>query len=244
MTNLILVGPAGSGKTTLTKALGEWMTKEGFSVSYLNLDPGTQFVPYSASFDVRELVTVQELMEKEGLGSNGALIKASEIIEEKMDLILKRIEGTASDFTIIDTPGQMELFLFRRLGPILASGLKGRIASIFTIDPGLLRNHSDFAVLKLMGLVVELRLGVPSIEVINKTDLYGTKRFNELEADFYAGKFSPAGLSEELASRLCAAIETLGKRKRVIAVSGKKGTGMEDLYKSLGELFCSCGDLT
>lgn len=42
MTNLIIVGPAGSGKSTLTKAFGEWLKGDGYTVNYLNLDPLVQ----------------------------------------------------------------------------------------------------------------------------------------------------------------------------------------------------------
>ncbi|MBM5804899.1 MAG: GTPase [Candidatus Verstraetearchaeota archaeon] len=246
MTNLIVVGPAGSGKSTLTKALGGWLEREGYAVSYLNLDPGAESLPYRPSYDVRGLVTVERLMREEGLGPNGALIRAAEITEANLPRILKKIEARErrSDFTIIDTPGQMEIFLFRGLGPKLSTSLRGRTISVSLIDPGLLRGKIDLVVLKLLGLVVELRLGIPSIEVLNKSDLYDRKTLLEFEESIRAGGYRAEGVSGELANQLYGVVEGLEKRRRVVMVSAKKGTGMEDLYKAMGEAFCACGDLT
>jgi hypothetical protein len=245
MTNLIIVGPAGSGKSTLTKALGDWLEREGYAVIYLNLDPGAESLPYRPSYDVRDLVTVEHLMKEEGLGPNGALIRAAEITEANLPKILKKIEPQEkSDFTIIDTPGQMEIFLFRGLGPKLSTRLKGRTLSVFLIDPELLRRKIDLVVLKMLGLVVELRLGVPAIEVINKSDLYHRRTLQEFEESIASGKYRAGGVSGELANQLYGVVEGLEKRRRVVMVSAKKGTGIEDLYKAMGEAFCACGDLT
>jgi len=246
MTNLIMVGPAGSGKSTLTKALGDWLEGEGHAVSYLNLDPGAESLPYRPSYDVRDLVTVERLMKEEGLGPNGALIRAAEITEANLPKILKKIEARErrSDFTIIDTPGQMEIFLFRGLGPKLSTSLRGRTISVFLLDPSLLRGKIDLVVLKLLGLVVELRLGVPSIEVLNKSDLYDRKTIETFEERIRAGEHRTGGISGELANQLYGVLEGLEKRRRMVMVSAKKGTGMEDLYKAMGEAFCACGDLT
>jgi len=245
MTNLIIVGPAGSGKSTLTKAFGEWLKGDGYTVNYLNLDPGAESLPYTPSYDVRDLVTVEQIMKEEGLGPNGALIRAAEITEANLHKILTKIKGKEkSDFTIIDTPGQMEIFLFRGLGPKLSTSLRGRTLSVSIIDPALLRQRIDIVVLKLLGLVIELRLGVPSIEVLNKSDLYEGKTIKEFEESIAARGYRTEGVSGELANQLYGVLEGLEKRRRIVMVSAKKGTGMIDLYKAIGEAFCACGDLT
>ena len=245
MTNLIIVGPAGSGKSTLTKAFGEYLKGEGHTVNYLNLDPGAESLPYNPSYDVRELVTVEQIIKEEGLGPNGALIRAAEITEANLRKILNKIkEEEESGFTIIDTPGQMEIFLFRGLGPKLAAGLRGRTLSVSIIDPALLRRRIDIVVLKLLGLVVELRLGIPSIEVLNKSDLYKGKTIKEFEKSMAARGYRTEGVSGELANQLYGVLEGLEKRRRIVMVSAKKGKGMTELYKAIGEAFCACGDLT
>jgi GTPase SAR1 family protein len=244
--NLIIIGPAGSGKSTLSRSMGDWLESAGHRVAYLNLDPGADYLPYVPDFDARELVTVESLMKKEGLGPNGALIRAADVLEGVVPEIIAEFERRSgdSDFRIIDTPGQMEVFIFRGLGPKLASALHGRAAALSIIDPSLLKNGVDLVVLKLLGLVVELRLGVPSIDVMNKTDLYGDSIVEKMEREIAGGAFKDRGLSAELADQLYPIVNGLSKRRRAIPVSAKKGTGMEDLYKAIGESFCACGDLT
>jgi GTPase SAR1 family protein len=233
MINLFIVGPAGSGKTTLTYSFGKWLEKEGYSVGYINLDPGVILLPFTPSFDVREIVNINEIMLNEKLGPNGALIRASEIIENNMSKIIKKINSINYDYLLIDTPGQMELFLFREMGPLLSSSLNGRKASIFIIDPSFMKRKNDFITLKLLGIVVELRLGVPSIEIINKCDL-----LEEIPSKVETGML--AGLAEEIS----VIVEKIEKKKRTILVSAKNSTGFLELYSAINELFCVCGDLT
>jgi GTPase SAR1 family protein len=226
--------------------MGNWLEGAGHKVAYLNLDPGADYLPYAPDFDARELVTVESLMKKEGLGPNGALIRAVEVLEGTVPKIIAEFErrSSGSDFHIIDTPGQMEVFIFRGFGPKLVSALRGRTAALSIIDPSLLQSGVDLVVLKLLGLLVELRLGIPSIDVMNKTDLYGDSTVEKMEREIAGGAFKERGLSAELADQLYPIVKSLSKRRRAIPVSAKKGTGMEDLYKAIGESFCACGDLT
>ena len=58
----------------------------------MNLDPANEFVPYECAIDIRELVTVQAVMEKYNLGPNGALIFAMEYIVENLDWLVERLQ--------------------------------------------------------------------------------------------------------------------------------------------------------
>lgn len=241
MVTLLIIGPAGSGKSTLTKSFGKWLEHEGKTVNYVSLDPGAEVLPFTPSFDVRSMVKVEELMLKEGLGPNGALIRAAEIIEERFAEVLEEVSSLSPDFLLVDTPGQMEIFLFRTLGPKLASSLRDRTVSVFLIDPVLMKKPNDFVVLKMLGLVVELRLGIPSIEVVNKCDLLNLDSVRIIED---LTKMDMEGLSGSLAEELRRIIDKLEKKKRTLMVSAVKGTGFLDLYKAIGEAFCACGDMT
>jgi GTPase SAR1 family protein len=52
--NVVVLGPAGCGKSLLAGRFGDYLMREGYSVKFLNLDPGCLSVPYSCDFDVRE----------------------------------------------------------------------------------------------------------------------------------------------------------------------------------------------
>jgi GTPase SAR1 family protein len=60
-------------------------------------------------------------MEEYGLGPNGALIMAADLIADQVEKISKEIEELQSDIVLVDTSGQMELFAFRASGPYIAA---------------------------------------------------------------------------------------------------------------------------
>lgn len=241
--NVIIIGPAGSGKSTLTLALSSWLRDDGKSACCVNLDPGAEVLPYSPSFDLRGIVRVDEIMRREGLGPNGALLRAAELAEARLEEVAEAIERgcSGSEYRIIDTPGQMEVFLYRDLGPRLTSALEGRVVAVSLIDPGLIRRGSDLVALRLTGLMVELRLNVPVVEAMSKSDAFGGSPLAGLEGDLEPS-LRGEGLAGELAQRLEAALSPLRRQRRLIPLSAKDGTGLEELYKALGETSCACGD--
>ena len=86
-------------------------------------DPGALKLPYSPDVDVRNYVDVGDLMEKYGLGPNGALIMAADLIADEIENLTRDIEEAHADIVLVDTPGQMELFAFRASGPYIVDEL-------------------------------------------------------------------------------------------------------------------------
>jgi len=247
--NLIFIGTAGCGKTSLTYAFGEWLKRElGVEVSYINMDPGVYKTPYTPSYDVREVVKVEKLME-DGLGPNGAMIRAAEIIEENIDRISAEIRSIDSEFTLVDTPGQMELFLFRRMGPKLVEkiGKHSSAVSVYIIDPELASSPSGLAISLMLPLIARLRLKVPTVSVINKSDTSEIVRVEEFMSNLKNLEekimIEEAGLIVDLASRYIELINEFSKTMRIVKTSAKTGEGMSDLYTLIHEALCECGDL-
>jgi len=111
-----IIGTAGSGKSLFTAALSEWLKMSKQDVAVVNLDPGVLKLPYSPDVDVRNYVDVGDLMEKYSLGPNGALILAADLIADQVEKITRDIQEINADMVLVDTPGQMELFVFRASG--------------------------------------------------------------------------------------------------------------------------------
>ena len=107
-TLILPVGPPGSGKSTLTNGLQQFMTAISRPCSVANLDPANDVVPYTPAFDVRELVSVEEVMEREELGPNGGVLWAMEEIEANLEWLEERL-AECEDTIVLDPPGQPEL---------------------------------------------------------------------------------------------------------------------------------------
>ncbi|MCS7104258.1 MAG: ATP/GTP-binding protein [Thermofilaceae archaeon] len=246
----VIIGPAGSGKTTLTAALGRWIEEnQGFRVSYVNLDPGADQLPFKADVDVRDWVTVQRLMRERGLGPNGALIACMEEVYARRSEVLARISKLPAEFVLIDTPGQMELFLFHDAGPAVSRELKklGSACAVMLFDSSLARVPSHFATLNLMGVVARLQLEIPVVIALNKGDLANAPRagtwarnpnilLNELRKE--------PGVISELAGRLVEILNEFNLAVRIPIISSLTQQGFGELYDLIHEIWCACGDLT
>jgi len=134
---VVMLGPAGCGKTSLTAAFGSYLEGLGQEVAYVNLDPGCEELPYEPDFDIRSFFTVRQLMAEEKLGPNGAMIRASELMEEHLGAIISALGRLKADYTLVDTPGQMEIFVLRPAGPKVVSALAAirPTVAIFMVDP-------------------------------------------------------------------------------------------------------------
>ncbi|MEM0297812.1 MAG: ATP/GTP-binding protein [Zestosphaera sp.] len=250
MQALVLTGLGGSGKTFLTAAFSKWLEEEfHVSVGILNLDPAVETLPYTPDFDVRELIDFKKLMIDEGLGPNGAMVRASDMLADMVGEFINRVRILKKDLLLVDTPGQSELFVLRRSGPKVIDSLRGLAspAVVHLIDPTISESPSELVISYLMSLVVRLRLSVPVIPVVSKSDLLNRVIGKTLpdEINDLAGKLAGSdGLLNEVANELIKLLQIYAVPTRIVAVSAITGDGFNDLYSIIREVFCSCGDLT
>jgi GPN-loop GTPase len=135
MRTLILpVGPPGAGKSTLTNGLQQFMTAINRPCSAANLDPANDNITYDAAFDVRELVSVEEVMEREELGPNGGVLWAMEEVDATFDWVEAKLEQ-CEDTVILDPPGQPELSMHHMALPRILQKVEklGYRVSLFII---------------------------------------------------------------------------------------------------------------
>lgn len=60
--------------------------------SVVNLDPANDRTSYEPALDVRDLVTIDEIMEQEALGPNGGVLYALEDLEQNLDWLEERLK--------------------------------------------------------------------------------------------------------------------------------------------------------
>jgi GPN-loop GTPase len=140
-TLLLPIGPPGAGKSTLCDGLQQFMSAVNRPCSVANLDPANDNIPYEATFDVRDVVSVEDVMEREELGPNGGVLWAMEEVEANFDWLEEQLEhcGTAKDMrrltryiakiipeetTLLDPPGQPELTIHHMALPRILQRLE------------------------------------------------------------------------------------------------------------------------
>ncbi len=238
---LVFVGPAGSGKSHLVDAFGDWLEYNELSAIRVNLDPAAEWLPYEPDVDVREYVTAHKIMVEHKLGPNGALIVAVDSLVNHIDAIKSDIESFKANYVLIDTPGQMELFAFRESGPQVLRMILGdsKAVTIFLIDAVFASKPSSLASSLLLAFSTQLRLKLPQVIVISKADLLDDDTMREIEemlsdpAKLY-DMLSSSGVEPSFADAVSKAIETLLPPESAPSltrfVSAISGYGLDDLY--------------
>ena len=89
---LYFIGTAGSGKSTLTSIFKQWMTNQGLDSITVNLDPGAKNLPYSPDVDIRDWISLKEVMKEYNLGPNGAQIACADMIALNTSDVKESIE--------------------------------------------------------------------------------------------------------------------------------------------------------
>jgi len=191
---IFVTGTAGSGKSMLTSKILEYYQKNGVFASVLNLDPGVESLPYSPDVDVRDYVDIVQIMKQYDLGPNGSMIMANDLIASKIDDIQNEIHRVNPDYLIVDTPGQIELFAYRASGPFFIQNIDAcEKTNIFLYDGTMIVSPSNFISISLLATSIKLRLGLPAINVMTKTDLIPDKIDQVLK-----WSSDPISLEEEL----------------------------------------------
>ena len=194
MKAIFVTGTAGSGKSMLTSKILEYYQKNGVFASVLNLDPGVESLPYRPDVDVRDYVDIVQIMKQYDLGPNGSMIMANDLIASKIDDIQNEIHGVNPDYLIVDTPGQIELFAYRASGPFFIQNIDAsEKTNIFLYDGTMIASPTNFISISLLATSIKLRLGLPTINVMTKTDLIPDKIDQVLK-----WSSDPISLEEEL----------------------------------------------
>jgi GTPase SAR1 family protein len=108
----LVMGPAGAGKSTYVNAVRTHLenTKPPRVVHCINLDPAAEVFHFPISINIKDMVSVDEIMEEEGLGPNGGLVQAMEFLLDNLEWFKEELGDYGDDYLIFDCPGQIELY--------------------------------------------------------------------------------------------------------------------------------------
>ncbi|MCJ1441649.1 MAG: hypothetical protein MMC23_002139 [Stictis urceolatum] len=169
------------------------MSAIGRKCSVVNLDPANDRTSYPCAVDVRNLITIEEIMEEDALGPNGAVLYALEELEhnwEWMEGALKGLGGashtvdesaerreligeTVDDYILFDCPGQVELFthhsslrnIFFRI-----QKMGYRLVALHLTDSYCLTLPSLYLSTVLLSLRAMLQMDLSHLNVLTKID--------------------------------------------------------------------------
>ena len=182
----IIMGPAGSGKSTYCKHIFEHCENIHRTVSVVNLDPAAEHFSYPVSIDIRELVDVDDVMEAEDLrlGPNGGLVFCMEYLVQNMDWLKNELGEGEDDYFIFDCPGQIELYthipVMRQLVQTLHSW-DFSVCGVFLMDAQFLIDAAKFFSGAMSALSAMVQLEVPFLNVLSKMDLLGKESAKAIE---------------------------------------------------------------
>lgn len=243
MKSVFISGTAGSGKSLLTSKLYEYYTRNGAFAAVLNLDAGVESLPYTCDVDVRDHVDLVSIMQQYDLGPNGSLIMASDLIASKIDDIQAEVDAINPDYLIVDTPGQVELFAYRTSGSYVVNNLSSdEKTSIFLFDGALITTPVNFVSIALLATSIRLRLGLPTISAVTKTDLIGPKVKEILRWSSSLGALEGAIAAESdgdtytLTTNILRGLNLGGFAQGLVPVSNVTGDGLVSLEGALSRV--------
>ncbi len=248
---IYVLGPAGSGKSYLTSALIDWLRDHGLDAISVNLDPAADWLPYSPDVDVRDYVTLTEVMKKYNLGPNGGLVMAVDLIVNHIPKLRSEIEEFRPNYVIVDTPGQMEIFAFRASGPVIVSSLSSdsKSVAVFLIDSYLATRPGALLSMLFLALSAALYHHLPQIAILSKCDILPPETvenirnwienpelfLQELERDLRA-----LASHIDISYLLEAFVRPL--LTELIPVSSITGAGLDNLYAALQRILAGGED--
>lgn len=262
---IVCVGMAGSGKTTFMQRINSHLHSKQTPPYVLNLDPAVRKVPFDSNIDIRDSVNYREVMKQYNLGPNGGILTSLNLFATKIDQVLgilekrclpdmqeKGQEDKVPKHVLVDTPGQIEVFVWSASGSILLSSLASSFPTVlaYVIDtPRTTASTSTFMSNMLYAISIMYKTRLPMILVFNKNDVKSEEEAIDWMRDFEA--FQEALRREEdeeaetgtggsgymgsLLNSMSLVLEEFYNNLSVVGVSSMTGAGIDAFFEAVEE---------
>jgi GPN-loop GTPase len=187
--NLIILGMAGSGKTTFVKKLEEEIANKDKESYIINMDPAVHDTLYEPNLDIRDTIKYKDVMISNGLGPNGAIMTCLNLFATNIHKIIGVLETKSDlDYIVMDTPGQLEVFSWSASGKLISDSFSLIYPTIliYIVDIPRCQNPNTFASNMLYALSIMYKMKLPLLVVFNKKDVVKEDSCFEWITDFEA----------------------------------------------------------
>uniref|UniRef100_A0A3Q3FYR3 GPN-loop GTPase 3 n=1 Tax=Kryptolebias marmoratus TaxID=37003 RepID=A0A3Q3FYR3_KRYMA len=181
----IVMGPAGSGKSTYCSTMVQHAESLNRSVQVVNLDPAAEHFNYPVMADIRELIQVDDVMEDDSLrfGPNGGLVFCMEYFANNFDWLEESL-GHVEDDYILCEKGVIELYTHLPVMRQLVEQLQQwefRVCGVFLVDSQFMVESFKFISGVMAALSAMVSLEIPQVNILTKMDLLNPKAKKEIE---------------------------------------------------------------
>ena len=238
----------------------------------INLDPAVRSVPFDSNIDIRDSVNYKEVMKQYNLGPNGAILTSLNLFSTKIDQVMSILEkrclpqqpsseeektteqkeepvaALTTEHIIVDTPGQIEVFVWSASGSILLSSLASSFPTViaYVIDtPRTTENTSTFMSNMLYAISILYKTKLPMILVFNKTDVKQPTEAIDWMRDFETFQAAVRAEEEEeregsgymgsLLNSMSLVLEEFYNQLSVVGVSSMTGDGVDDFFDAVND---------
>jgi len=178
-----VIGPAGSGKSTLCHAIQEIGEAQKRIFKVVNLDPAAEVFKYRCDLDVRDFISLDDVQELMNFGPNGGLVYCLEYLIQHLDEFLAELAEFAEEsFILFDCPGQIELYSHLDIMARLTKAIQKagfNLCSLYCSDGTFVNEPSKYIQSSLTSLATMTQLSLPHLNVLTKCDKVQNKELLE-----------------------------------------------------------------
>jgi len=237
---VIIIGMAGSGKSTLMQRINSYVNMKKYPSYIINLDPAVSDLNYNANIDIRDSINYKEVMKQYNLGPNGGILTSLNLFATRFDQVMTFVEKRAPEmkYIFLDTPGQIEVFNWSASGVIITESLASFFPTciIYVCDTPQSLNPTTFMSNMLYACSLFYKSKLPMIVAFNKIDIvdyHFAVEWMTNEDSFHDACKGNEHYMSNFVSSMSLMISEFYKNFTCVGVSAVTGQGMDKLFGAI-----------